>query len=47
MDNDPIQLEHQTAPESTRGLFDPPETKVKGGGGGVKVTLLINLRIDH
>ncbi|CDH57087.1 rnb-domain-containing protein [Lichtheimia corymbifera JMRC:FSU:9682] len=27
MDNDPIQLEHQTAPESTRGLFDPPETK--------------------
>ncbi|KAI7887119.1 RNB-domain-containing protein [Lichtheimia hyalospora FSU 10163] len=27
MDNDPIQLEHQTAPESTRGLFDPPEPK--------------------
>ncbi|KAI9492332.1 hypothetical protein BDB00DRAFT_883467 [Zychaea mexicana] len=27
MESDPIQLEHQTAPESTRGLFDPPERK--------------------
>ncbi|KAI7858963.1 hypothetical protein BDC45DRAFT_553924 [Circinella umbellata] len=27
MESDSIQLEHQTAPESTRGLFDPPERK--------------------
>ncbi|KAI9318073.1 hypothetical protein BX666DRAFT_1934548 [Dichotomocladium elegans] len=32
MENDPIQLEHQTAPESTRGLFDPPENKPLTGG---------------
>ncbi|KAI9466393.1 hypothetical protein BDB00DRAFT_866046, partial [Zychaea mexicana] len=28
MEHDLETLEHQTAPESTRGLFDPPEQNV-------------------
>lgn len=30
MENDIETLEQQTAPESTRGLFDPPEQTVSG-----------------